>query len=740
MIMPSIRIAALSALLVLSFAPPPALAASADGDVVVFRRDDGSPILPDLDAARRQKRGAVRAGNELAFTFNSPTYPWTPTELTELGDAIDAFYPVAKDVYGEPAFSITVNVRKDPTISYAGLYFPSINEMVLRGTADLSVLCHEMIHAFRDDSIVGLSSYEEGMTRAAEVEVFARLAAYEHPFDEHHSYPYDVYYEAMNRPEIGAKNGNFFYGYVAALVRYQLAGYAWGKALLETPSFFVDFNAALYAAVLADPGAASDESGLVGMAAAASPTVEGEAFGDWYGAQGVLDTSPPEGYFLYQRINQYTIDFFRRIDLGNELMQASATIDWEVYDHAGTLLDSGTEVTGGNGFVSIAPALPPAYQGRIAVVAAADSPDGPVASTAYRTAVEGSGVFGVIRGADSGSVEITPLDDPGSAVVVPVVDGAFYAPSLEAVAGRFSAVFSGSGGETAGARFNKSASRYFASLVVPACGNEVLDDGEDCDDGNALEGDGCDSNCTFSGCANAIAAPDEECDDGNLGDGDGCASDCTSELSAGGSLASECLLEWLLDPVPPVAAGGLPANAQTCTDGESGCDFGAAGDGACTFRVSLCLDVDERRFECADQAVDRIRLDRPRQDRPKTSEDEANRDAIEAALQAVGGEVRGECRKPRASKGQLCQSDADCDSAPAAADGSCKGRFVAFDPPLAASTLCTAAADVDVTLRPAGNSVASQLKVRAIPYVEPGSGLRAKPDKDRIKLVCVRGA
>ena len=32
------------------------------------------------------------------------------------------------------------------------------------------------------------------------------------------------------------------------------------------------------------------------------------------------------------------------------------------------------------------------------------------------------------------------------------------------------------------------------------CGNGIVDAGEQCDDGNPIEGDGCDSNCTIIRC------------------------------------------------------------------------------------------------------------------------------------------------------------------------------------------------------------------------------------------------
>jgi cysteine-rich repeat protein len=60
-----------------------------------------------------------------------------------------------------------------------------------------------------------------------------------------------------------------------------------------------------------------------------------------------------------------------------------------------------------------------------------------------------------------------------------------------------------------------------------ACGNAITTTGEECDDGNDVEGDGCDTNCTTSACGNEITAGTEECDDGNVMDGDGCDSNCT---------------------------------------------------------------------------------------------------------------------------------------------------------------------------------------------------------------------
>ncbi len=56
---------------------------------------------------------------------------------------------------------------------------------------------------------------------------------------------------------------------------------------------------------------------------------------------------------------------------------------------------------------------------------------------------------------------------------------------------------------------------------------------EACDDGNGANGDGCDSNCTMTACGNGVVSPDEMCDDGNNNvDNDGCNNDCTVSLLA----------------------------------------------------------------------------------------------------------------------------------------------------------------------------------------------------------------
>ncbi len=64
----------------------------------------------------------------------------------------------------------------------------------------------------------------------------------------------------------------------------------------------------------------------------------------------------------------------------------------------------------------------------------------------------------------------------------------------------------------------------------PVCGDNIVNLGEACDDGNLVDGDGCDSNCELTPvCGNNLVNYTEECDDGNLVNGDGCDSSCLLE-------------------------------------------------------------------------------------------------------------------------------------------------------------------------------------------------------------------
>jgi hypothetical protein len=445
--------------------------------IVVFVDRNGRAILPNRESAGSQMKlsalsTAAALPNELMFTFASPVYPWTSTEVQTLSSMLNTFYPVIRQVYGSPAFNLIVNVRKDPAIpnGIAGLYYPGFNEIVLRGldTDSLDVLCHELIHAFRDDNIVWLDSYEEGMTRAAEVEVFNRLPAYEH-WDENHQAGYDIFYEAMNKPKIGSAGGEFFNGYVSPLLRYQLAGYAWAKPLLVNDRFFSDFNSIYYSRVLLDPNVAHTESALIDIAAGLQASVEAIPFQEWYSRQNVFGTAPPQGYFLYKRFQSgaITVDYFQRNSAGVEFMQANSLVQWVVSDFQGVPVSNGSGVTSAYGWVSLTPNVPDGYTGRIQIEITANSPQGTIRDTSLTYVGDETGVFGVVKDGAFGLLTITPVDGSIGPVTVNVTNGGFSVPVLAGLRGGFEAVFQEPGVSTVSRQFAKDASHYFLVVGSP---------------------------------------------------------------------------------------------------------------------------------------------------------------------------------------------------------------------------------------------------------------------------------
>jgi cysteine-rich repeat protein len=103
------------------------------------------------------------------------------------------------------------------------------------------------------------------------------------------------------------------------------------------------------------------------------------------------------------------------------------------------------------------------------------------------------------------------------------------------------------------------------SLAV--CGNSAVETGEQCDDGNTTDGDGCSADCQYEpACGNGNLEPGEVCDDGNTADGDGCSSTCQIEAAICGNNVVEA--------------------GESCDDGNT-----VNGDGCsstCQVEVPLC--------------------------------------------------------------------------------------------------------------------------------------------------------
>ena len=142
-----------------------------------------------------------------------------------------------------------------------------------------------------------------------------------------------------------------------------------------------------------------------------------------------------------------------------------------------------------------------------------------------------SNVVGVTASVDSrevGRVMTEPLDvevEPGRHEVIVSRDGyTTYTESVEVLAG--------------------GSSEVTALVEVTRCGDGRIEEGEECDDGNVVGGDGCSSNCRQeSRCGDGSLDAHEECDDWNTRNGDGCSSSCQIEFDCGDgrrALGEEC--------------------------------------------------------------------------------------------------------------------------------------------------------------------------------------------------------
>jgi len=126
--------------------------------------------------------------------------------------------------------------------------------------------------------------------------------------------------------------------------------------------------------------------------------------------------------------------------------------------------------------------------------------------------------------------------------------------------------------------------------VQPLCGNGTVNAGEECDDGNVANGDGCAADCTLEpACGDGTIDEGEECDDDNTVNGDGCSAECTNEVlpacgdgilqageecDGGDTCNEDCTLK-------PFCGDGTKDAGEECDDGNN-----ATGDGC----SSTCLN------------------------------------------------------------------------------------------------------------------------------------------------------
>jgi len=118
----------------------------------------------------------------------------------------------------------------------------------------------------------------------------------------------------------------------------------------------------------------------------------------------------------------------------------------------------------------------------------------------------------------------------------------------------------------------------------PVCGNLVVEGTEECDDGNDVDGDGCEVNCTNTPeCGNNMVDVGEVCDDGNTIDGDECSADCkmatlpgecgdgvvqAPELCDDGNVADGDGCQANCTPTPADCGNSIVEAGEQCDDGN----------------------------------------------------------------------------------------------------------------------------------------------------------------------------
>lgn len=291
--------------------------------VTVILTKNGVP-LPVNTAG--QKRGP-KAGEELTLSFEASGARSFPAAYrTHLEGTFAAAKSAMAAFFGLPKASGTVRVLnydadiQDRLAVAGGAYIPNgaggpeIRLPVYNSSIAASInFIHTLLLAYRLDSSMPFDAWNEGMVRAAVIAV-ARTpgvmpgsptnsqvdAALESLYDMGSVYDWN------NQPGLGAKSfiapnlldtplpvGSSTGG--PYLVRYQMAGTAFYKALVEHPGFLSEFNDRLYAA----PAAFQTESSLAAQAQTAlnaasgsgAATVEGLPFSQWSERQHVLDGS-----------------------------------------------------------------------------------------------------------------------------------------------------------------------------------------------------------------------------------------------------------------------------------------------------------------------------------------------------------------------------------------------------------------------------------------------------------------
>jgi cysteine-rich repeat protein len=203
------------------------------------------------------------------------------------------------------------------------------------------------------------------------------------------------------------------------------------------------------------------------------------------------------------------------------------------------------------------------------------------------------------------------------------------------------------------------------------CGDRVVSPGEQCDDGNLVDNDGCDRNCTISACGNGIQTAGEECDDGNRIAGDCCSADC--RLEAAGASCIDDGNPCTSDVCDGQATCTHPNNSAPCSDGNLCNGEDVCSNGTCSVHAGnpcgsepvcqrACIQTGPLQYQCN---MDPLGSPCPPDGQACTSD-------------VCNG--FGLCTHPVAPNGTGCEDGDRCTTQDTCRNGTCQGSPVVCDP------------------------------------------------------------
>jgi hypothetical protein len=254
-----------------------------------------------------------------------------PSYQALLQDVFDAARPAMNTVFGLPSVGGTVRVRNyDADIgdrdAVAGGYFVPDNgsgQMEIRfpiysnDEATAVNFIHTLLLAYLGPHSYGSDGFQEGLVRAATMRIARTPGAIPAALDRNavervldNVYDVGPHYDWYNQRALGGRRfiapnlrdtllppGGSTGGIY--LLRYQMAGSAWQKVLVEYPAFAAGMNARLYAqpSIGGNPGALADaaQATLNQLAGSGGATIEGRTFPHWMRRQFILEAADTRG-------------------------------------------------------------------------------------------------------------------------------------------------------------------------------------------------------------------------------------------------------------------------------------------------------------------------------------------------------------------------------------------------------------------------------------------------------------